>query len=1291
SNKYAPNYVQSANAIQANVVSTQQAIEDFNAALQGASSNTGIAEEGLPIKGPIPMPVIDDTTMQKILEQIKKIEASMNKGDGEERDLIVTTAAGDKVYYKDSEIDHVVMADGTIICATEPDHEIQRNGALWNCEIRYTDGTILYMLSGKVSSVTKPDGTVVTYNDDEKVKTITYKGSKEFHEYVYSDEGTTVTVNGGEKVLTYNTNNRLSKAVINTASGTKTVIYDDGILVEVDDKDGTIYRYGQTNTGTAQEPEYTVTLKEIALADKTTYLINRGTITEVRLPDGRYITNFLLDDQYRLVSGLITCATPGVYAVIEDYYKTEEVNQYFIRTIYEYVDKIVPNKYNKIITADINADGKKEKIIDFGEINGTWIQYTDGTWSKLHDLSPVNIVPIDLNANGREDLIVDFGTAAGGVWIWYDNAGWEQLNAVSPVSIVTTQLDPSGKKGLVVDFGAKYGVFLGAGPGNWYKINSATAKQIVSCDIDGDKVDELVIDFGPQYGILIWKNKTYTVLNYTSAVSIVPIRLDASGKKGLVIDFGPQYGILLWSGPGAWYQMNGATAEQILACDTDGDKVDEVVIDFGTQYGIYLWDNKVYKQLDTRSSKQITAGDIDGNGRADVVIDFDTGAGILIWMNNGWWVKKSSDTACSITLSDLNGDKKDEIIIDFGAPLGIKLNYLDRGAFGGLTDCWSQVHEISPGSINCVKDSNGNWMELRQELKANAKSYFVQFDFPGTVFKSDCTLDATYDYKDLPYYNTFVYDSDRLVKTVTRPDNVVIQSNDGVLSDIISGGQTVSYEFDRSALGNVETVLTRKAGVDMTYDPATGQILSLVKDGAKIVFGKDSIKFKLLNDAYIDASSLGTAEGTGALDDCDESGNVVGHREYKDGRLVFYRDKEKNEYSYDNDGNLTQFKKCNGDNTYVTYTYYESNISVYSVSAENRAGMLPGDLVYAEYETIGTDTRVIYSETNDGQYKEYTYTSAGTRVIEGTIISVDGIGVRSENCAKTYDTGDRLVMCSGNDGTISEFFYDTDGALKHVSVKQDGAVYVFEDGRIVSVTSKDGTVKEYDEKGLLTRVKKPGAADVTYSYGSLEETGLISAASSNGTKDHVSTAVAADSLKVDLTGTPDQNVKLLLNFNGTNGQENAISEDPSKKAATFNGDAKLDTEDKVLGPSSLSLDGSGDYCTVPDSSDWVFGTGDFSMELFVKFDSLKESNIIMSQHGANLHAGADGWALDYVYQNTSTNTIHRLGFSMWENQVSKIGMALNDWVPNLGQWYKIAVTRENGCFKFYLDGTQVSY
>src|SRR5687768_4015081 len=74
-------------------------------------------------------------------------------------------------------------------------------------------------------------------------------------------------------------------------------------------------------------------------------------------------------------------------------------------------------------------------------------------------------------------------------------------------------------------------------------------------------------------------------------------------------------------------------------------------------------------------------------------------------------------------------------------------------------------------------------------------------------------------------------------------------------------------------------------------------------------------------------------------------------------------------------------------------------------------------------------------------------------------------------------------------------------------------------------------------------------------------------------------------------------VVLLCDFDGTDAATTAPDESPVGRALTFVGNAQIDTAQFKYGVSSLLLDGSGDYVTAPDSTDWRFA-GEFTIESF---------------------------------------------------------------------------------------------
>lgn len=78
--------------------------------------------------------------------------------------------------------------------------------------------------------------------------------------------------------------------------------------------------------------------------------------------------------------------------------------------------------------------------------------------------------------------------------------------------------------------------------------------------------------------------------------------------------------------------------------------------------------------------------------------------------------------------------------------------------------------------------------------------------------------------------------------------------------------------------------------------------------------------------------------------------------------------------------------------------------------------------------------------------------------------------------------------------------------------------------------------------------------------------------------------------------------KLISHFNG----EDAATAytDPVAGAYTFEGAAQLDTAEKKFGTASLLLNGTTDYVSLPDSTSWSFGANNFTIHLWVKYNSL---------------------------------------------------------------------------------------
>ncbi len=150
----------------------------------------------------------------------------------------------------------------------------------------------------------------------------------------------------------------------------------------------------------------------------------------------------------------------------------------------------------------------------------------------------------------------------------------------------------------------------------------------------------------------------------------------------------------------------------------------------------------------------------------------------------------------------------------------------------------------------------------------------------------------------------------------------------------------------------------------------------------------------------------------------------------------------------------------------------------------------------------------------------------------------------------------------------------------------------------------------------------------------------------------------------------DADTKLLLHMDG--------DESSSEHVATVSGDPVLDAgEYKFDG--SMYFDGSGDYLTIPDSTDFQFGTGDFTVDMWVKgtdksLDTYNRRLFMIDGPTGNANNNFqliidDSSGSAYAYSNAGSLEI--------------IGTTdIND-----GDWHHVAAVRSSGVVSLYVDGS----
>ena len=113
---------------------------------------------------------------------------------------------------------------------------------------------------------------------------------------------------------------------------------------------------------------------------------------------------------------------------------------------------------------------------------------------------------------------------------------------------------------------------------------------------------------------------------------------------------------------------------------------------------------------------------------------------------------------------------------------------------------------------------------------------------------------------------------------------------------------------------------------------------------------------------------------------------------------------------------------------------------------------------------------------------------------------------------------------------------------------------------------------------------------------------------------------------------------------------------------------------------SAYFNGTDAYLSIPDSDNFIFGSDDFTLESWVRFDSVSSIVPIMMHYedvdnrlGIQLH-NTDG--LSFVYEEGGTKLID-----------IKQG-SISGWSSNV--WYHIAVVRSGNIYNLYRDGSSVA-
>lgn len=149
--------------------------------------------------------------------------------------------------------------------------------------------------------------------------------------------------------------------------------------------------------------------------------------------------------------------------------------------------------------------------------------------------------------------------------------------------------------------------------------------------------------------------------------------------------------------------------------------------------------------------------------------------------------------------------------------------------------------------------------------------------------------------------------------------------------------------------------------------------------------------------------------------------------------------------------------------------------------------------------------------------------------------------------------------------------------------------------------------------------------------------------------------------------------KLLLHCDGADGSTTFT--EVMGHTITASGNVQIDTAQSKFGGASALFDGSGDYLSTPSSTDWDFGSGDFTIEGWVYVSaSTTNANLISRRSGTD-------WApFSLLIVSNKFNFRASTSGSSWAVDITG-NNTIND-----STWHHFAFVRSGSSFKMYVDG-----
>lgn len=162
----------------------------------------------------------------------------------------------------------------------------------------------------------------------------------------------------------------------------------------------------------------------------------------------------------------------------------------------------------------------------------------------------------------------------------------------------------------------------------------------------------------------------------------------------------------------------------------------------------------------------------------------------------------------------------------------------------------------------------------------------------------------------------------------------------------------------------------------------------------------------------------------------------------------------------------------------------------------------------------------------------------------------------------------------------------------------------------------------------------------------------------------------------------DALTKSLLHFDGADA--GTVFTDESGKTWTAVNNAQLDTAQFKFGSASGLFNGVNNYIYTADHADFVLGTNDFTIDCQVRL-----AGTIPNTQAFIIYSQTEGASDRFFWSIYNGSPAHYLQLYSSTDAVSNVNVLSGSFsAPALNTWYHLAITKNIGTFRFFINGTQ---